>query len=159
MRTWIAYCFLGILVAPAQPVSAESQYPQYIGHVVRVIDGDTLEIDVKIWPGITARYSVRENGIDSPELFRPGCPEEKLWAEQIKLRLERIIHPGDIVRLDDVTRDPFFGRVVADIRRYLPSDQWRTLEEYLLRNGFAEPWTPGQESIDWCKLLKEGHAE
>jgi endonuclease YncB( thermonuclease family) len=35
---------------------------------VRIIDGDTFVADLKIWPGLTARETVRVWGINAPEM-------------------------------------------------------------------------------------------
>jgi micrococcal nuclease len=49
-----------------QPASAlRSGHP---AEVVRVIDGDTLEARVRIWPGMDVTTRVRLRGIDAPEL-------------------------------------------------------------------------------------------
>lgn len=44
--------------------------------VVRVIDGDTLEARVHLWPGLEMMTRVRLRGIDAPEL-KAHCPEER----------------------------------------------------------------------------------
>ena len=44
-------------------------------------DGDTLTVDAEPWPGLTARTSVRVDGIDTPEI-RGRCPAEKALALQ-----------------------------------------------------------------------------
>src|SRR5450759_3535141 len=49
-----------------QPASAlRSGHP---AEVVRVLDGDTFEARVRIWPGMDVTTRVRLRGIDAPEL-------------------------------------------------------------------------------------------
>ncbi|ARE41049.1 Micrococcal nuclease (thermonuclease) s [Rhodovulum sp. P5] len=122
--------------------------------MVRVIDGDTIEVEINLWPGLVARYSVRERGIDAPELRRVACEEERIWAEDARRQLTRLYPEGTIVRLDDVEEDSFSGRVVADIRRLLPSNQWIPLERDMVSRGLAVEWTPKQPDVPWCLLAK-----
>jgi endonuclease YncB( thermonuclease family) len=50
------------------------------GQIPSVIDGDTIKI---------AGVSIRLTDYDSPELFSPKCPRERMWAEATKLELEQ----------------------------------------------------------------------
>ena len=61
----IAVCFI-LVPAPAWtdpaitgPVAAK---------VIKVYDGDTFTVEAYPWPGITAKASVRVNGVDTPEI-------------------------------------------------------------------------------------------
>lgn len=44
-----------------------SQWPSYQSSVVRVKDGDTVTLDVRVWPQITVRVDVRIQGINTAE--------------------------------------------------------------------------------------------
>ena len=59
-------------------------YSEYFATVERIIDGDTLEVRVDLWPGLQAINVLRVRGIDAPELRGAKCVEEKLRAEQAK---------------------------------------------------------------------------
>ena len=52
--------------------------------VDRVVDGDTVRVRARIWPGHEVNVSVRIADIDAPELFRPKCPAEKAKARLAK---------------------------------------------------------------------------
>ncbi|HAP10121.1 MAG TPA: nuclease, partial [Afipia sp.] len=43
--------------------------------VVRVVDGDTFEARVHLWPGLEMTTRVRLRGIDAPEM-KGACAEE-----------------------------------------------------------------------------------
>src|SRR3954468_23373837 len=47
--------------------------------VVRVVDGDTLEVEARIWLGQSVDVHVRIDGIDTPELHG-ACAEERQAA-------------------------------------------------------------------------------
>lgn len=128
------------------------RYERYHGEVVRVIDGDTLELRVDLWPGLVAEYAVRVRGIDAPELRRPGCREERALAEEARDWVRRHYPPGAAVRIGDVEYDVFAGRVVADLWRWR-TDRWLRLADELEDRGYAVAWRPGEADVPWCLLL------
>ncbi len=52
----------------------------YPADVVRIIDGDTFEARVRVWPGVATDTKVRLRGIDAPELHA-RCDDERVRAE------------------------------------------------------------------------------
>src|SRR5437764_15297572 len=48
--------------------------------ILRVLDGDTFEARVRVWPGLDITTKVRLRGIDAPEL-RAHCEDERVQAE------------------------------------------------------------------------------
>lgn len=80
----------GALLAPVavsrgDAVAAREQQPVSTlrsGHpaeVVRVLDGDTFEARVRIWPGMDVTIKIRLRGIDAPELHA-RCDDERVKA-------------------------------------------------------------------------------
>lgn len=153
-----AFCSIALIVLAA-PGSTEnlpvvrSPYALYYAKVVRVIDGDTLDVRVALWPGLEAVYAVRVRGVDAPELRRVGCEAERLWGEQAKAQVERLYEVGSTVRLEDVEYDSFSGRVVADVRRWR-SDRWLYLADELVERDLAVAWTPDMPDVPWCLLAE-----
>ena len=148
----VALCGGLLLFGPALAQPAEESYSgPYMAEVLRVIDGDTIEVSVAIWPGLTVEISARLRGVDAPETFRPACLREDLMGRAARDFVERRYHPGDLIRLTDVERGDFAGRVIADIRRWR-SDRWLSLAAELVDARLAWPWVPGYRPIDWCRL-------
>jgi len=85
------------LLAVAAPARAEF----FEGRVVKVLDGDTLEVLVERQP-----VRVRIHGIDTPERGQP-------WADNARQALARRVF-GKSVRVNDVDRDRY-GRVVGEV--------------------------------------------
>lgn len=125
----------------------------YVAEIVRIIDGDTIEASVALWPGLRADYAVRVRGIDAPEIFRPDCEEERAWGEQARAQAERLYPPGLEVRLHDVSYDAFSGRVVAEVRRWR-SDRWLSFATEMLERRMAVEWAPRQAAVAWCLLAQ-----
>ena len=136
--------------AQEQPPDWEP-YELYYATVVRVVDGDTIQVSVDLWPGLVAEYSVRERGIDAPELRRVDCEEERTWAEEARAQLEKLYEVGSTVRLENVEYDAYSGRVLAEIRRWR-SDRWIYLEDEMIERGMAVSWTPEMSDVPWCVL-------
>ncbi len=120
----------------AGPVEAE---------VVRVVDGDTLAVRARIWLGQTVEVDVRLAGIDAPEL-RGKCAEERARAEAARAFLARLAE-GKSVRLTEVARDKFGGRVVA----HVASDEAPDFSAALSANGYARSYA-GKTRGGWCEV-------
>jgi micrococcal nuclease len=153
-------CFSAILAAcvvgsPAltQEIERESRYGLYYAEVVNIIDGDNLVVSVDLWPGLVAEYSVRVRGIDAPEIRRPGCEDERNWAEEAKAQLLKLYDIGSTIKLENVENDSFAGRVLADVSRYR-SDRWLDLKDEMIERNMAVAWTPKLADVPWCLLAK-----
>src|SRR5215207_3936330 len=62
----------------------------YAGDLLRVIDGDTFEARVHLWPGLDVTTRVRLRGIDAPEM-KARCVEERNKAEAARDALASIL--------------------------------------------------------------------
>jgi len=64
------------------PKSATILYP---AELIRVVDGDTFDCDVQVWPTVTIRARVRLADVDAPEVIgdtKVQGLEAKLWLVQ-----------------------------------------------------------------------------
>lgn len=96
--------------------------PQFV-KVVRVIDGDTIEIENK--------KTVRYIGIDTPELHDPRRPVE-CFAKESYEKNKKLVE-GKTVRLEkDVSETDKYKRLL----RYVFIDDL-FVNDFLIRNGFA----------------------
>jgi endonuclease YncB( thermonuclease family) len=111
--------------------------------VLRVLDGDTFEARVHLWPGLDVTTRVRLRGIDAPEL-KARCGEERSKAEAARERLAAILDHGDVV-IARVTLDKYGGRVVADASTRVTSD----VSQALLDAGLARRYVSGRRET-WC---------
>lgn len=111
--------------------------------VVRVVDGDSLIVQARIWVGQQVETGVRLLGVDAPEL-RGRCRAERDLAERSRAFVEQGVG-GRHIRLRDVQLGKFAGRVVARV------DAWdgEDLGQALVAAGLARPYDGGPRK-PWC---------
>ena len=112
-------------------------------HLVRVLDGDTIEVLARIWPDHYVETLVRLAGIDAPEL-RGRCAEEITGALSAKARLAALL-AGNRVQLVDIRYGKYAGRVVA---RVLTEDG-RDVAQVLLAERLVRAYDGGRR-LPWC---------
>ena len=115
----------------------------YPAEVVRVLDGDTFEARVKVWPGMEAVTRVRLRGVDAPEM-KARCEDERIKALAAKDALTRMLGEGP-VGLSNVSQDKYGGRVDADAS----TTNTRDVGEALLALGLARRYDGGRR-MSWC---------
>ena len=116
-----------------------------------MIDGDTFEARVEIWPTVSATVSVRLRGFDAPEISRPACEGERYQGTLARGAMEDLLPVGQAIVLEDVGPDSFAGRVVANVFRVADVNKV-SLSILLERREAILPWDPSEPPIDWCKV-------
>lgn len=115
--------------------------------VLRVLDGDTFEARVHLWPGLDVTTRVRLRGIDAPEL-RARCVEERGKAEAARDALAALLDQGE-VGISRVTLDKYGGRVVADASTSTTPD----VSAAMLTAGLVRPYDGGRRR-SWCAVAE-----
>ena len=137
------FAFAVILMAPAAFAGEEVAGPVR-ADVVRVLDGDTIEISAQVWLGLRLTSHVRIRGIDTPEL-RGECASEKAMAAQARDRLMRLA--GTSISIAHIADDKYAGRVLADA----VAADGTNLGAAMLASGLARPYDGGTRG-DWCAV-------
>ena len=118
------------------------------------MDSDTIKVRVDLWPGLHERTSARLLGADTPEKFRPRCQLERAFARKASAFVESLAPPGAEIRLRDVRRGKYAGRVVARVQIANDAGDWIDLGQLLISRKFAVPYFGGRKA-DWCAILKK----
>src|SRR6478609_5340825 len=131
--------------APAAPATINTQLAvgMHPAEVLRVLDGDTFEARMRVWPGLDVTTKVRLRGIDAPEM-RARCEDERLKAVAAREALARILAEGAIA-VFRVGQDKYGGRVDAEVS----TAQTKDVSAALLAGGFARPYDGGKRA-SWC---------
>jgi len=119
---------------------------EYNVKVLKVIDGDTVDVDIDLGFGIVLTDErVRIMGIDTPE-SRTSDKVEKVFGLASKARLKELLDEETIlITYDDKNGEDMkgkFGRVLGDFRV-----GGRTVTEILIEEGHAVPYH-GQSKDD-----------
>lgn len=139
MTFYLRVFVLCLLVAPA---AAQVIAGPILADVVRTIDGDSLEVRARPWPGMVMETSVRLRGLDAPEL-RGKCAAEKEAAQRARQAPAGLAGPR--VTLEQVEPDKYGGRVLA---RVISADG-RDVAALMIASGLARPYDGGARR-GWC---------
>jgi len=130
---------------PLPPMAAPSAALRS-GHpaeVLRVLDGDTFEARVKIWPGMEITTRVRLRGIDAPEMSA-RCPDERVKAEAARDALLRMLNEGSVA-ISRIGQDKYGGRVDADVSAARTPE----VSAALFERGLVRRYAGGKRE-SWC---------
>lgn len=106
------------------------QYPHYVyrAKVIKIIDGDTIDVDLDLGFNITARKRLRFLGIDTFELRG----EEKEKGILARNRLEELLSNKEVFVQTEMDEKGKYGRVLAWIW-ILSEETLINVNEQLLR--------------------------
>lgn len=134
----------------ASAAAADKQWRSVAGpvkaQIIRIIDGDTLEVDAHPWPGHAVRVSVRLRGIDTPER-RSRCASQRAAAQMARDELERLVSGFHTVELVNVAGGKYYGRVLADMKAGS-----RDIASAMLESGHARPYQGGKRHKPGCAV-------
>lgn len=135
-------CGIALGALFAGPAGA-TNYGPYEAELVRVIDGDTYTMDVRIWPQLTIRTNVRLLTADTPEL-RGGTPCARLMARNAQDFAAMWLASAKSIRIDDARPDAFGGRMLARVMA-----DGADLGEHLIAANLARAYRAG-DTAPWC---------
>ncbi|NVM54977.1 MAG: thermonuclease family protein [Candidatus Helarchaeota archaeon] len=108
---------------------------EFWGKVVKVIDGDTLDIEIELGFEIKAKHRFRLIGVDAPEIrgVKKDSREYKEGKKALEY-LEQIIPPGTWVEVRTYAkRREIYGRWLCEI-----FINGLNLNEDVIKKGYAE---------------------
>lgn len=145
-----------------------SQHNKYDVKVLKVVDGDTVDVDINLGFGIVLTDErVRIMGIDTPE-SRTSDKVEDLFGEAAKARLKELMkNGGKLITTEDKHGEDMkgkFGRVLGDFEVYdAANDRWAKVTDILISEGHAVAYFGGSKEevqmkhmANRQKLLREG---
>lgn len=126
-----------------EPVATRPLRGEHAAQVLRIIDGDTFEARVNIWPGMEVTTRVRLRGIDAPEMHA-RCDAERGQALAARDALAQLLGEG-AVGVDRIGQDKYGGRVDADVSTARTPD----VAAALLARGLVRRYGGGRRE-SWC---------
>ena len=131
------------LSVETQPAYTAPVRGSHAADVLRVIDGDTFEARVHIWPGMDVTTKVRLRGIDAPEM-NARCDDERVKAVAARDALSRLLAEGG-VGIARIGQDKYGGRVDADVSTQRTAD----VSEALVARALVRRYDGGRRE-SWC---------
>jgi len=113
--------------------------------ITDIVDGDTVKITCNTRGNPTAG-SARLVGFDTPETYRPGCPQERRKGEQAKVYLEKRLRAAQIIAPTSLGKDRYDRALV---KLELDGEDMATI---MVDAGLAVRYDGGRR-IDWCERL------
>ena len=114
----------------------------YKAKLDRVIDGDTIDVNMDLGFDISVHKRIRLAGIDTPE-SRTRDLEEKKRGLASKARLIELLDKGDlVVESTDVGK---YGRVLGNLTIYPEDSLPININETLIEEGFAVEYHGGKK--------------
>lgn len=118
---------------------------EYRVHVLRVVDGDTVDVDIDLGFGIWLRKErVRIMGIDTPE-SRTRDKVEKIFGLAAKYKLKELLGKTAILKTqvnkDGEDMKGKFGRVLGDF----VAPDGRMVTEIMIEEGYCVPYFGGSK--------------
>lgn len=121
------------------------EYGSYQAEILRVIDGDTIEVRAHIWIGLTKTIKLRLAGINTPENKGKGISAcEKKAGQDATTFTQRWLNGAGMVTISEVRNGKYAGRVLGKI-----SKNSKYLGEDLIKAGLAKPYHGGKRA-PWC---------
>jgi micrococcal nuclease len=122
-----------------------TQQNEYDVHLIRVVDGDTVDVDIDLGFGICLKDErVRIMGIDTPE-SRTSDRVEKLFGIAAKNRLKELLEKdAKLITTEDKDGEDMkgkFGRILGDFR----AADGKLVTEIMIAEGHCVPYFGGSK--------------
>jgi len=145
---------LPLVIAAAWCVATSTAMAEpytYQGYLVRVIDGDSIVIDVPAWPAPFRPARVRIDGVNSPESRRgvggAECEIERNLGKQVSAWLRQKLPKGSAVTLVWEGKREKYGRLLGRI--IMPDGQ--DAAAAIVKAGYAVSYDGGRR-LGWCRF-------
>lgn len=143
-----------LVITSLKPSPAISTSSSQLVRVVRVIDGDTIEIEP--FGSAQGKEKVRYIGIDSPELHHPKKPVQ-CFANEAMLKNKEIVE-GKMVTLEkDISETDKYGRLLRYVKIGSPSAEL-FVNDYLVKEGYAYAATFPPD-VKYAELFRQSQNE
>ena len=134
------------------------QFKYRISSVEKIVDGDTVDVNIDLGFDVSTKQRVRLLGIDTPE-SRTSDPEEKKYGLLSKKKLKEWCLKAVASDKDDIEMEircpeadsrGKFGRVLGEVW-VSEGGQWTNVNKWMCDEGYAVPYT-GQNKADVAEL-------
>ena len=128
-------------------------YEYRVKQVLKVVDGDTIDVVIDLGFDISFTSRVRLAGIDTPE-SRTTDAREKILGLEVKEYLKKALDGATdiVIRTEKVDSSEKYGRILGWL---FINRQTDSLNTELVNKGYAWSYDGGTKSKDFEKLLRK----
>ena len=139
---FFSLCFFSYSITSA--LSAKIELKTSNWKITEAVDGDTLRVEIPSM--LPLKYSIRINGIDTPEKAgRAKCEKEALLAKKASEFTKNLVSNIKSFKITNVKHDKYGGRLLADVEINNVD-----IGRALTKEGFARIYH-GEKKLSWCK--------
>lgn len=124
-------------------------YEYEIKEVIKVVDGDTIDVVFDVGFSMFRKERIRLNGIDTPESVTKD-DKEKSFGLEAKTFVAEWIKKQKKIRAK-TSKDDKYGRILAEVY----GDNGSCLNEDMVRLGYAWKYDGGTKHKDLNALLEQ----
>jgi micrococcal nuclease len=126
-------------------------YEYHIKKVLKVVDGDTIDVDIDLGFSVSFTQRVRLAGIDTPESRTKDLKEKALGLECKDFVSKQIKAATTItIKTEKLDSSEKYGRILGWV--YLDNAS-KSLNELMIDNGYAWTYDGGTKKKDFDELL------
>jgi micrococcal nuclease len=128
-------------------------YEYRVKQVLKVVDGDTIDVVIDLGFDISFTSRVRLAGIDTPE-SRTTDAREKILGLEVKEYLKKALDGATdiVIRTEKVDSSEKYGRILGWL---FINRQTDSLNTELVNKGYAWSYDGGTKSKDFEELLRK----
>lgn len=131
-------------------------YEYHVKKVTKIVDGDTIDVEIDLGFDISFSSRVRLAGIDTPE-SRTTNKEEKVLGLEVKEKLKKSIEAAKsiVIRTEKMDSSEKYGRILGWL--YLDGAE-QSVNEALIAGGYAWEYMGDTKVKDFDLLRKRREA-
>lgn len=134
-----------LLISNTRPSSAAKRIDGPIkANVIKVLEGDTLEVRLDVWLSQQVETKLRIIGIDTPEI-KGKCEFERNKSQEARAEMIRLINDS-FVSISNIRYGKYAGRVIGDVKTSDGVD----VAKHMIEKGLARPYK-GRKRTSWCE--------
>ena len=124
-------------------------YEYIISNVIKVVDGDTIDVIIDVGFNMFRKERIRINRLDTPEMSSSNLEEKKI-AVLAKEFVNKWLRSQSTIRIKTI-KDDKYGRILGEIY----GDDNICLNDLLLENGLAWDYDGTSKNKDLSILLEK----
>lgn len=124
-------------------------YEYLIKNIIKVIDGDTVDVLIDLGFNVSIKERIRINRIDTPESNSKNVQERQLAIEAKEFVANWLVNQNKLII--KTTKDDKYGRMLGEIF----NERGECLNDLILQKGYAWEYDGGEKTKNINLLLEK----